>query len=184
MPGPVSFLTPEQSARIDDGSDIVVYTTSPVLGPIDLPQELIKPPSPRSRHPRAAVKSRTSFPQVIPPESPRRSRTLVLCFDGTGDEYDQDNSNIVQFVHLLNKDNSDNQMVYYQAGIGTRCKHFITPIGVAISKAADMAIAHGLQDHVTDGYEFLMQNHRDGDKVCVFVTVLQAALTEAFGTEL
>ncbi|CUA67584.1 hypothetical protein RSOLAG22IIIB_07453 [Rhizoctonia solani] len=106
-----------------------------------------------------------SFPQVIPPETPKHSRTLVLCFDGTGDQYGQDNSNIVQFIQLLKKDNFDKQMVYYQAGIGTSCKHFITPIGVAISKAADMALAHGLQNHVTDGYEFLMQNYRDGDKV-------------------
>ncbi|CAE6471728.1 unnamed protein product [Rhizoctonia solani] len=59
-------------------------------------------------------------------------------------------------------------MVYYQAGIGTTCKGFITPIGVAISKAADMALAHGLQNHVTEGYEFLMQNYCDGDKICLF----------------
>ena len=42
-------------------------------------------------------------------------------------------------------------MVYYQAGIGTSSKHFVTPIGVALSKTADMAIAHGLRDHVTGG---------------------------------
>ncbi|CAE6498096.1 unnamed protein product [Rhizoctonia solani] len=56
-------------------------------------------------------------------------------------------------------------MVYYQAGIGTTSKGFITPVGVAISKAADMALAHGLQNHVIEGYEFLMQNYREGDKV-------------------
>ncbi|KDN37486.1 hypothetical protein RSAG8_10148, partial [Rhizoctonia solani AG-8 WAC10335] len=78
------------------------------------------------------------------------------------------NSNIVQFIHLLHKDNPDNQMVYYQAGIGTTSKGFSTPIGVAISKAADMALAYGLQNHVTEGYEFLMQNYRDGDKICLF----------------
>ncbi|CUA71469.1 hypothetical protein RSOLAG22IIIB_09587 [Rhizoctonia solani] len=32
--------------------------------------------------------STTSFPQVIP--STHESRTLVLCFDGTGDQFDQD----------------------------------------------------------------------------------------------
>ncbi|CAE6427881.1 unnamed protein product [Rhizoctonia solani] len=176
MPGPVSFLTPEHSPILNEDSDIVVYTGSPVSELLDSsspfyvpPKESIKPPSPVSRHPRAPLRPKTSFPQVIPHDSPYRSRTLVLCFDGTGDQYDQDNSNIVQFVHLLNKDNSDNQMVYYQAGIGTHSKHFITPIGVAISKAADMALAHGLQDHITDGYEFLMQNYHEGDKACVSI---------------
>ncbi|KAJ1303756.1 hypothetical protein OPQ81_008180 [Rhizoctonia solani] len=131
---------------------------------ISPPQESKTPTSPRSRYPTP----KTSFPQVVPPENPKRSRTLVLCFDGTGDEYDQDNSNIVQFIHLLSKDNPDTQMVYYQAGIGTTCKHFITPVGVAISKALDMALAHGLKNHVIEGYEFLMQNYRDGDKICLF----------------
>lgn len=40
-------------------------------------------------------------------------------------------------------------MVYYQAGIGTSSKYFVTPVGVAISKTVDVAIAHGLKDHVT-----------------------------------
>ncbi|CAE6449153.1 unnamed protein product [Rhizoctonia solani] len=161
MPAPVSFLTPELSPAIDDDSEIIVYTGSPVselpgsLSPFYTPtKEPLKPSSPRSRYHRAIPRPKSSFPQIIPPENAYRTRTL--------------NSNIVQFVHLLKKDNFDNQMVYYQAGIGTHSKHFITPVGVAISKAADMALAHGLQDHVTDGYEFLMQNHREGDKICLF----------------
>ena len=48
-------------------------------------------------------------PPVIPPEHP--SRTLVLCFDGTGDA---NNSNIVQLVSLLKQNDSTNQLVYYQ----------------------------------------------------------------------
>jgi uncharacterized protein (DUF2235 family) len=47
-------------------------------------------------------------------------------------------------------------MVYYQAGIGTSSKHFITPLFIALSKAADMAIAHGLRDHVTGASLFIL----------------------------
>ncbi|EUC61649.1 DUF2235 domain protein [Rhizoctonia solani AG-3 Rhs1AP] len=180
----VFFAPTKQGHTLRVGSESPVFTVSPIselLNPSSpfcvyppeprvriSPQEFTSPPEPRSRHARPQPSSKTSFPQVIPPEGSKRCRTLVLCFDGTGDQYDQDNSNIVQFIHLLNKDNPDNQMVYYQAGIGTTCKGFITPIGVAISKAVDMALAHGLQNHVTDGYEFLMQNYRDGDKICLF----------------
>jgi hypothetical protein len=35
----------------------------------------------------------------------RENRTLVLCFDGTGDSFDNDNSNVVQLVSMLRKDN-------------------------------------------------------------------------------
>ncbi|KAG8694223.1 hypothetical protein FRC08_008622, partial [Ceratobasidium sp. 394] len=117
-------------------------------------------------HPLSRRATTSEMPQVIPPK--HESRTLVLCFDGTGDQFDQDNSNIVQFFQLLKKDDRNKQMVYYQAGIGTSSKHFITPVGVALAKAADMAIAHGLSDHVTDGYEFLMQNYIEGDKIALF----------------
>lgn len=63
---------------------------------------------PRCCPPRAVV------PPVLEPEHPRRSRTLVLCFDGTGDQFDADNSNVVKLVSLLKKDDTANQLVYYQ----------------------------------------------------------------------
>src|SRR4051812_1642133 len=45
-------------------------------------------------------------------------RTIVICLDGTGDQFDSDNSNVVNFVACLKKDDP-NQLTYYQSGIGT-----------------------------------------------------------------
>lgn len=42
-------------------------------------------------------------------------RTLVLCFDGTANEYGGDNTNVVKFFSLLKKDDFDVQLCYYQA---------------------------------------------------------------------
>lgn len=55
---------------------------------------------------------------IIPPSSKARhkQRTLVLCFDGTGDQFDNDNSNVVNFFSLLAKGQSKQQLVYYQVG--------------------------------------------------------------------
>ncbi|KAJ1304274.1 hypothetical protein OPQ81_005434 [Rhizoctonia solani] len=112
-----------------------------------------------------------SFPQIIPPVDSLNlpGRSLVLCFDGTGDQYDQDNSNIVRFVQLLKKDDKTKQMVYYQTGIGTG----VGPqpggrITSRISQTLDTMIASGLGDHVRAGYEFLMQNCNDGDRISLF----------------
>ena len=55
---------------------------------------------------------KSELPAVIPPEHP--NRTLVLCFDGTTDEFDGDNSNVVQFASLLKKGDATKQLVYYQ----------------------------------------------------------------------
>ena len=43
-----------------------------------------------------------------------KGRTLVLCFDGTGDQFDDDNSNVVRFFSMLKKGEDDQQLVYYQ----------------------------------------------------------------------
>ncbi|KAF8522477.1 hypothetical protein BU17DRAFT_44706 [Hysterangium stoloniferum] len=103
----------------------------------------------------------------VPPAHP--ARTLVLCFDGTGDSFDADNSNVVQFFSMLKKDDRKEQMVYYQAGIGTyTVPEIATPLMAKISKTLDMMIAWNLDAHVMDGYEFLMQNYTAGDKICLF----------------
>lgn len=52
------------------------------------------------------------IPAVIPPT--HTNRTLVVCFDGTGDQFDNDNSNIVQLVNLMKKGDRRQQLVYYQ----------------------------------------------------------------------
>jgi len=94
---------------------------------------------------------------------------LVLCFDGTGDSFDQDNSNVVQFLAMLKKDDPNKQLVYYQAGIGTYTSNVLqTPIVEGMSKLLDQMIAWNLPDHIKDGYLFLMQNYRAGDQICIF----------------
>ncbi|CAE6420883.1 unnamed protein product [Rhizoctonia solani] len=115
--------------------------------------------------------SSTSFPQIIPPVESLTlpGRSLVLCFDGTGDQYDQDNSNIVRFVQLLKKDDKTKQMIYYQTGIGTGVgAQTGGRIATKISLTLDTMIASGLGDHVRGGYEFLMQNYSEGDRISLF----------------
>ncbi|KAF8597982.1 hypothetical protein BDV93DRAFT_478920 [Ceratobasidium sp. AG-I] len=109
------------------------------------------------------------FPQVIPVISPRRRRTLVLCFDGTNEEFDEDITNIVRFFQLLKKDDRSKQMVYYQAGIGTAVDpRKGKPWFSKVYKVVDAAIATGLGRHVRGGYEFLMQNYTEGDRIAIF----------------
>jgi uncharacterized protein (DUF2235 family) len=91
------------------------------------------------------------------------SRTLVVCLDGTGDKFDSDNSNVVNFVSCLKKD-SPSQITYYQSGIGTYDGHGMSS---GFSAAVDMAIGSGLGTHIKDAYKFIMQYYREGDKICL-----------------
>ncbi|KAH9932412.1 hypothetical protein B0H21DRAFT_92677 [Amylocystis lapponica] len=122
-----------------------------------------------TNHPqlREAVDAGAPFHDVIPPD--HAARTLVLCFDGTGDQFDADNSNVVQLFSMLKKGDRTQQMVYYQAGIGTyTVPQVATPLMASLSKTLDMMIAWNMDAHVMGGYEFLMENYEAGDKICIF----------------
>ncbi len=53
----------------------------------------------------------------LPPfigQIPHPGKMLIVCFDGTGNDFNADNSNIVQLVSMLKRDDKTTQMVYYQ----------------------------------------------------------------------
>lgn len=106
---------------------------------------------------------------VIPPPSENLARTLVLCFDGTGNQFSQANSNVALLFSLLQKDDHTQQMVYYQSGLGTwSVPGLVTSIGNKVANLLDEAIAWNLDEHIMDGYTFLMQHYKMGDKICLF----------------
>ncbi|KAL5520131.1 hypothetical protein ACEPAG_1791 [Sanghuangporus baumii] len=100
---------------------------------------------------------------------PNKPRVLVLCFDGTSNQYDAENTNVVKFFAMLRKDCDDEQLCYYQTGVGT----YLPPgtwssVGMWIAKVMDEAVAWYLDAHVMDGYRFVMQNYRPGYKITIF----------------
>ncbi|KAF9786707.1 hypothetical protein BJ322DRAFT_667687 [Thelephora terrestris] len=112
-----------------------------MLEPSDASRKITQPPTPFSP---------VQWDHGIIPKT-HNNRTLVLCFDGTGDKFDSDNSNVVEFISLLKKDKKHEQMVYYQTGIGTYvAKHgpvVFTSIFKKVSKVLDAAVAWNLASH-------------------------------------
>ncbi|RKF64665.1 Uncharacterized protein OnM2_017002 [Erysiphe neolycopersici] len=117
---------------------------------------------------QSSEKEARHFPGVIHAVKDSRdfkdSRTLIVCLDGTGDRFDNDNSNVVNFVACLKKDHP-RQITYYQSGIGTYDKNGLSS---GIAAVVDMSIGSGLGVHIKDAYSFLMQNYKEGDKICLF----------------
>ncbi|KAF9515853.1 hypothetical protein BS47DRAFT_723712 [Hydnum rufescens UP504] len=111
----------------------------------------------------------SKIPEASPARPSRVGRTLVLCFDGTSNEFDDTNTNVVKLVAMLEKDNTTKQVVYYQAGIGTYVgPGLLTPVGKWIAKTADLAVGWYLDAHVKDGYKFLQSTWKPGDRICMF----------------
>ncbi|KAJ7580383.1 hypothetical protein C8J56DRAFT_1103394 [Mycena floridula] len=149
-------------------------TTSSLMETVLNVQQATTPPvSVISEKPHPIFQPDTVGPKplgsTIPPE--HSNRTLILCFDGTGNQFDNKNSNIIRFFSALKKEDNREQMVYYQSGIGTYTSPQIaTPFRAKLSKVGtlDMMFACYLDAHVMDGYEFLMQNYIPGDRICLF----------------
>lgn len=97
-------------------------------------------------------------------QSTTEGRTIIVCLDGTGDKFDNDNSNIVHLISALKKDDP-RQVTYYQAGIGT---YGASGLSSGFEAALDMAVGAGLGLHVRDAYQFLMHSYKEGDKICIF----------------
>ncbi|CAE6498953.1 unnamed protein product [Rhizoctonia solani] len=103
----------------------------------------------------------------LKPVSPERS--IILCFDGTSNQFSNQNTNVVKLVELLKKDDPERQMVYYQAGVGTYAPPgLLTSMGLNAAAKADQGVAWFLYQHVIDGYKYLMETYRAGDQVCIF----------------
>ncbi|KAG1836357.1 hypothetical protein DFJ58DRAFT_818638 [Suillus subalutaceus] len=101
-------------------------------------------------------------------EVSRKPKVLVASFDGTAGLYDAMNTNVVKFVSLLKKD-TDSQLCYYQAGVGTYlAPGVVSPMFTWLAKLLDEAFAWYLDAHVMEGYGFLMDNYQPGDKICLF----------------
>jgi len=58
-----------------------------------------------------------SDPTCTPPVTVGHGRTLILCFDGTGDKFDGDISNIIKLFSMLKRDENDVQMCFYQVNL-------------------------------------------------------------------
>ncbi|KAJ7292621.1 hypothetical protein C8J57DRAFT_1428731 [Mycena rebaudengoi] len=105
--------------------------------------------------------SATSGTATIPPTN--EHRTLILCFDGTGDQFDDNNSNVINFFTMLKKNDPRQQLVYYQAGIGTySIPQIAHPMLAKVHRTIDAMLGSHLDAHVMDQH---------GDKIFLFGSV-------------
>ncbi|KAH8104644.1 hypothetical protein BXZ70DRAFT_601721 [Cristinia sonorae] len=124
---------------------------------------------PASSTSTSPVLPQATNPIAPPPVDRMKRRNLILCFDGTSNQFDGDNTNVVKFYSLLKKDDGEQQICYYQPGIGTYFQPgVVSPFFQWAAKIMDQAVAWYLDEHVRGGYIFLMQNYRAGDKICIF----------------
>jgi hypothetical protein len=103
-------------------------------------------------------------------------KSLILCFDGTGNKFQGSagDSNILKIYSMLDKEDP-HLFRYYQPGIGTYVessslskKSRIGRIKSWYTKAKDQAVGTSFGEHVMAGYKFLMRYYTAGDDIYFF----------------
>jgi uncharacterized protein (DUF2235 family) len=94
-------------------------------------------------------------------------RNIVVCCDGTGNEYGAANSNVVKLYWTLSA--QDKQIAYYHPGVGTMgARNALTAIGKWWTEVRGLAFGYGFSDNIADVYSFLMREFRPGDQIFIF----------------
>jgi len=95
------------------------------------------------------------------------SKRIIVCCDGTGNEFGERKSNVVKLYKMLVQDSR--QIAYYHPGVGTMGAHAaLTEIGKLWTRVIGLAFGYGISDNVADAYQFLMRTFEPGDDVYLF----------------
>ncbi|CUM65215.1 uncharacterized protein PRCAT00002845001 [Priceomyces carsonii] len=128
------------------------------------------------RSPLISFKGKNFEPASINRERSDSSVNLVLCLDGTENEFGlKPYTNVLKLFRMLDKDTAT-QLCYYQPGVGAKFKAESTDIREPnffqsklskIGNKFDAMFAFTLERHVLAAYTFLMKFYQKGDKIYI-----------------
>lgn len=95
------------------------------------------------------------------------AKNIVICCDGTGNEFGKSKSNVVKLYKMLVHDAS--QVAYYHPGVGTMgARNALTGLSKWWTKVIGLAFGYGISDNIADAYQFLMRTFQPDDTLYVF----------------
>lgn len=87
-------------------------------------------------------------------------KNIVICLDGTGNQIEDNLSNVLKLYRTLGK--SDSQVVYYEQGVGTLGQVYTWGwLRQKIKNGLGLAFGLGLDENVIQAYEFLVRHHKE-----------------------
>jgi uncharacterized protein (DUF2235 family) len=95
-------------------------------------------------------------------------RNLIVCCDGTNNQFGTENTSVVRLVQVLDQD-PVKQQLFYDGGVGTLPEiGMVTRLGKWLSKVLGLAFGRGLVTNIGHAYLFLMNNWQPGDEIYLF----------------
>jgi len=95
-------------------------------------------------------------------------KNIVVCCDGTSNEYGDRNTNVLKLFSLLPKGKPE-QVTFYDPGVGTfSAPAALTRPSRAVTKLFGLAFGYGITANIGDAYRFLMETYEPEDHVYIF----------------
>jgi uncharacterized protein (DUF2235 family) len=95
-------------------------------------------------------------------------KNIVICCDGTANEFSEDQTNVVKLFSALVQD-PNQQIAFYHPGIGTmEPPGALTPMRRRLGLLLGQAIGVGIESDIRDTYVYLMRSFEPGDRVFLF----------------
>ena len=93
------------------------------------------------------------------------AKNIVVCCDGTGNEYGRHNTNVVKLYEAVVR--NAEQVAFYDPGVGT-FSSFGRTLGRRVGILLGKMFGAGLQQNVEDAYRYLMDRYDPSDKLFLF----------------
>ena len=95
-------------------------------------------------------------------------KNVVLCFDGTGNEFGDANTNVVKLYATLDL-TSPEQIAYYHPGLGTMgAPNALGKLRKWWTRQLGLAFGYGISRTIANGYAFIMENFEKDDRLFLF----------------
>lgn len=87
------------------------------------------------------------------------AKNIVICCDGTGNEFGPTNSNVVKLFQVLHRDPAV-QMAYYDPGVGTMADpNALSRLSKWLTWKFGLAFGYGLTRNACEAYAYLMERY-------------------------
>ena len=93
------------------------------------------------------------------------AKNIIVCCDGTGNEYGPHNTNVVKLYEAVERD--PQQIAFYDPGVGT-FSIFGRTLGRHLGILLGQMFGAGLQRNIEDAYRYLMDRYEADDRLFLF----------------
>ncbi len=95
-------------------------------------------------------------------------KNLVVCCDGTANEFARDHTDVVKLFSALVQD-PGRQLAFHHPGVGTvEAVGALTSAARKVTKLLGKAVGYGLEADIRDAYASIMGFYEDGDSLFLF----------------